>query len=252
MEIKIITMKKLIYLVLTLVFFGCSQDGNDVSGNNNDGQGGSLATFLLKGNYLYTVDNQYLNVFNILEESNPIKVNTVSIGFNIETLFGFNDYLFIGSRNGMFIYDVKNPELPKKLSESQHFRSCDPVVANNEYAYVTLHSTAVCGGSINELQTYDIKNIEAPVLLNTRGLDRPKGLGLYYNYLIVCDAYDVKIFDVTNPVNSVFIKAIPVSFGIDVIITENQLFIISEKGLYQYQLNKDQIESFEKLSEYLL
>ncbi len=251
MEIKVIAMKKYIYVVLLLAFFSCSQDSSDAS-SNTDGQGGSLATFLLKGNYLYTVDNYNLNVFNIQEETNPIKVNTISIGFNIETLFGFDDYLFIGSRNGMFIYDVKNPELPKRMSASEHFRSCDPVVANNDYAYVTLHSTAVCGGSINELQTYDIKNIEAPILLNTRGLDRPKGLSLYYNYLIVCDASDVKIFDVTNPVNSIFIKSIPVALGIDVIIRENHLFIISENGLFQYQLNKDDIESFDKLSEYLL
>ena len=251
MEIKVIAMKKYIYVVLLLAFFSCSQDSSDTS-SNTDGQGGSLATFLLKGNYLYTVDNYNLNVFNIQEETNPIKVNTISIGFNIETLFGFDDYLFIGSRNGMFIYDVKNPELPKRMSASEHFRSCDPVVANNDYAYVTLHSTAVCGGSINELQTYDIKNIEAPILLNTRGLDRPKGLSLYYNYLIVCDASDVKIFDVTNPINSIFIKSIPVALGIDVIIRENHLFIISENGLFQYQLNKDAIESFDKLSEYLL
>ena len=251
MEIKVIAMKKYIYVVLLLAFFGCSQDSSDTS-SNTDGQGGSLATFLLKGNYLYTVDNYNLNVFNIQEETNPMKVNTISIGFNIETLFGFDDYLFIGSRNGMFIYDVKNPELPKRMSASEHFRSCDPVVANNDYAYVTLHSTAVCGGSINELQTYDIKNIEAPILLNTRGLDRPKGLSLYYNYLIVCDASDVKIFDVTNPINSIFIKSIPVALGIDVIIRENHLFIISENGLFQYQLNKDAIESFDKLSEYLL
>lgn len=251
METKINAMKKITPIILLLVFLGCSQDSNDAS-SNVDGQGGSLATFLLKGNYLYTVDNQNLNVFNIQDEINPIKVNTISVGFNIETLFGFNDYLFIGSRNGMFIFDINNPELPKKMSEAQHFRSCDPVVANNDYAYVTLHNTAVCGGNVNELQTYDIKDIEQPILLNVRGLDRPKGLGLYYNYLIVCDRDDVKIFDVTDPVNSVYITSIPVLLGVDVIIKENQLFIISENGLYQYQLNNDNIAAFEKLSEYLL
>lgn len=101
---------------------------------------------------------------------------------------------------------------------------------------------------MNELQTYDIKDVENPILLNTRGLTSPKGLGLYGNYLIVCDD-DVKIFDVSDPVDSKYITSIPVNFSIDVIIRENQLFIISEKGVYQYQLNANNIESFNKLSE---
>ncbi len=242
-------MKKVLIICLVVsCLFSCSQDGDSTNSNNVDGQGGSLAVFLLKGNYLYTVDYNNLNVFNIQEEQNPIKINTVNVGFDIETLFSFDDYLFIGSRTGMYIYDISKPELPKIMSISQHFRACDPVVANGEYAYVTLHTNIVCGGSLNELQTYDIKDVENPILLNTRGLTSPKGLGLYGNYLIVCDD-DVKIFDVSDPVDSKYITSIPVNFSIDVIIRENQLFIISEKGVYQYQLNANNIESFNKLSE---
>lgn len=244
-------MKKFItiFSLIVLLLAACSQDSNDTTSNGGgDGQGGSLAIFLLKGNYLYTVDYQNLNVFNIQQEQNPIKVNTVNIGFDIETLFGFNNYLFIGSSTGMYIYDVSNPELPKQLSVSRHFRACDPVVANDKFAYVTLHTNAICGGSLNELQTYDITDVENPVLLNTRGLTSPKGLGLYHNYLIVCDD-DVKIFDVSDPSNSVYIASIPITLSIDVIIRENQLFIISDKGLYQYQLNPNSISSFSKMSE---
>ena len=241
---KYISIFSLLFLLLT----SCNQDSNDVSNNGGDGQGGSLAIFLLKGNYLYTVDYQNLNVFNIQQEQSPIKVNTINIGFDIETLFGLNNYLFIGSSTGMYIYDVSNPELPKQLSVSRHFRACDPVVANDKYAYVTLHTNAICGGSLNELQTYDITDVENPELLNVRGLTNPKGLGLYHNYLIVCDD-DVKIFDVSDPTNSIYITSIPIALSIDVIIRENKLFVISEKGLYQYQLNPNAISSFQKMSE---
>ena len=111
-----------------------------------------------------------------------------------------------------------------------------------------MHTNAICGGSLNELQTYDITDVENPELLNVRGLTNPKGLGLYHNYLIVCDD-DVKIFDVSDPTNSIYITSIPIALSIDVIIRENNLFVISEKGLYQYQLNPNAISSFQKMSE---
>jgi hypothetical protein len=241
----------LIVCVLVALFISCSNDSSnsEVNSSASDGQGGSLAIFALKDNYLYTVDYQNLNVFNIQNEVNPVKVNTVNVGFNIETLFSFKQYLFIGSRNGMFIYDVSNPELPRKLAEAQHFTACDPVVANDNYAYVTLHSNTNCGGSLNELQTYDISDINNPKLLNVRTLSYPKGLSLFYDYLVVCDN-DVKIFDVTDPSNSLYKTAIPVASSFDVIIRENHIFIITENALHQYLLDKNNIESYTKLSEF--
>ncbi|MFT7352963.1 MAG: hypothetical protein ACI9XR_002754, partial [Flavobacterium sp.] len=125
--------KKIIILcTITLCLISCDQNSSDSAQNSqiSDGQGGSLATFSLKGEYLYTVDYSNLSVFNIANATSPVKVNTINVGFEIETLFGFQDYLFIGSQNAMYIYDITNAELPKKLSQSNHFRACDPVVAN--------------------------------------------------------------------------------------------------------------------------
>jgi hypothetical protein len=241
-------------LVITVCIISCSQDTNDVNSNSNsdftDGQGGSLATFTLKGNYLYTVDYSNLSVFNIENATNPIKVNSMNVGFDIETLFSFQDYLFIGSQNAMYIYDITNAELPKKMSQSDHFRACDPVVANGTNAYVTLHTNENCGGSVNELKTYDITDIENPVLLNTRGLTQPKGLSLYgSNFLLVCDD-SVKIFDVTDPNDSKYLEEIPTTGAIDIIIRNNNAFIISEHNITQYELDANDITNFKKISEF--
>lgn len=246
-------MKKIYILAITFLFLiGCGETSNDSSPNSvsGDGQGGSLATFTLKGKYLYTVDFYNLSVFNIENTQNPIKVNTIDVGFDIETLFSFKDYLFIGSRDAMYIYDISNAELPKKLSQSNHFRSCDPVVANATHAYVTLHTNTRCEGTVNELKVYDIADVENPKLLNTRGLTQPKGLALYGDdYLLVCDE-DVKIFNISNPENSVFIKSIPTNGSIDIIIRENHAFIINEHSIDQYELNYNNIEQFTKISSF--
>lgn len=248
-------MKKKLLIIVSVIFliFACSQESSDSNQANSvsgDGQGGSLATFTLKGEYLYTVDFYNLSVFNVSNPTNPVKVNTIDVGFNIETLFSFKDYLFIGSQDAMYIYDVSNKELPKLLSQSRHFRACDPVVANDENAYVTLHSNSSCRGTVNELKTYNIEDIENPILLNTRGLTEPKGLSLFGdNYLLVCDD-SVKIFDVSDPNDSKYLDEIPTSGAIDIIIRNNHAFIISDFSIDQYELNNTDITNFKKISTF--
>ncbi|MCT4646238.1 MAG: hypothetical protein N4A74_14725 [Carboxylicivirga sp.] len=241
-------MRKLYFLIiLAIVAFSCSEDNSNGDLTGTDGQGGSMATFTLKDNYLYVVDEYDLNVFSISKIDEPVLVNKVPIGFNIETLFSYKDYLYIGSRNGMFIYTLTNPEFPEQMARVEHFTACDPVVANDTHAFVTLHSNTWCGNNINVLEIYDINTITEPVLLSSRNLISPKGLGLYDDYLIICDD-EIKIFDISNPEESKLVNSINKE-AFDVIIKDNVLIAISEGGLYQYNLKsaKDGI-NFEALS----
>jgi len=230
------------YTMLTLlVLVGCSSDNSDFT--KSDGTGGSLAIFVLKGNYLYTVDNQTLHVFSLINEQQPVKVNDVPIGFNIETLFSLDDKLYIGSQNGMFIYSIASPENPAFLSEAQHFTACDPVVANATHAFVTLHSTAFCGNNLNVLHVYDTADPSNPTLIHTRNLVQPKGLGLYGDYLIICDDV-IKIFSITNPANPELVHSIDQTC-FDVIIKGNDLFAIGNNGMFRYELNATAITQTE-------
>lgn len=135
-------MKTYIIILIALITFSCeSNTDSSISENSNDiGKAGSLARFTTFNDYLYTVDNSTLNVFSINDQTNPVKINDIEIGFNIETLFNYKEFLYIGSQNGMFIYSVQNPEEPQYLSEVQHFTACDPVIANATHAFVTLHT----------------------------------------------------------------------------------------------------------------
>lgn len=245
-------MKKYTLLFAILLAVSCSSDSTDSSGsntfspNNETGQGGSLARFTIFNDYLYTVDEQDLNVFNISNPEHPVKVNEVPIGFNIETLFNYKEFLYIGSRNGMFIYSVQNPEMPQYLSEAQHFTACDPVVANYTHAFVTLHSDVGCGNTINALEIYNVEDVQNPILISSRNLTRPIGLGLYHDYLIVCDD-EVKIFDVSDPENSVLVHSINKN-AFDVIIQNDNLILIGDYGLYQYSLDENNIQNTIHLS----
>lgn len=235
-------MKKVFTLFLITSFIiSCESDSDSANGQDSpstDGQGGSLATFILKGDYLYVVDQFDLNVFSLGNAQEPVFVNKVNVGFDIETLFGYRDYLYIGSRTGMFIYGLSDPEFPNKLSQVQHFTACDPVVANDTHAFVTLHSATFCGNDINVLEIYDVTDVTQPILVSSRNLIFPRGLGLYGNYLIVCDD-EIKIFDVSNPSESKLVNAIDRQ-AFDVIINEDLLIAIGESGLFQYRLSDSQ------------
>lgn len=241
-------MKKYFLFLIPLIVLSCESDGNSAAlqSDSNTGQGGSLARFVIKDNYLYTVDNEDLNVFSIINPQEPVQVNTVPIGFDIETLFNYRDYLYVGSRNGMFIYGTSDPEAPNQLSAVQHFTACDPVVANDSHAFVTLHANIGCGTDVNILEIYDIADITNPVLVSSRNLTRPIGLGLYHNYLFVCDD-EVKIFDVSDPENAVLVNSIDRN-TFDVIIQGNLLVLIGDEGLYQYSLDQTDIQNINSLS----
>lgn len=242
-------MKKiLLYICIAFAVLACDNDGdsNQQSASSDTGKAGSLARFTVVGNYMYTVDYSTLKVFNLNTPENPVLVNTVNIGFDIETLFSYKEYLYIGSNSGMYIYGITSPENPNYISQAQHFTSCDPVVANDTYAYVSLHSETWCGNNINSLEIYDVTDVSNPVFISSRNLTYPKGIGLYQNYLIVCDD-EVKIFDVTNPENSTLAASINREV-FDVIVNGDHLILIGDGGLFQYQLDPESIGNIQELS----
>lgn len=239
-------MRRIIVLLAIVFLVGCSDSDTDPS--SDIGQGGSLAVFAVKGNYLYCVDDTNLNVFSLTNKEKPVKVNQVQIGFNIETLFSYKENLFIGSRNGMFIYSITNPENPAKLSAVQHFTACDPVIANDTHSFVTLNSNTFCGNNINVLQVYDTQDLTKPKLIHSRTLAHPKGIGFYgKDYLLVCDDV-IKIFNIQNPAEPTLAASIDKKC-FDVIVRNNTLFAIGDNAVYRYELNPTNIKDINLMSE---
>ncbi len=81
------------------------------------GVGGSMARFTISQGHLYTVDDAQLNVFEINSNpASPNELSDVSVGWGIETIFPYQDKLFIGSNAGMYIFDNSTPSNPIQLS----------------------------------------------------------------------------------------------------------------------------------------
>ena len=200
------------------------------------GQGGSMARFALVGNYLYTVGDQDLSVFNITNGNNPLFSNKMQVDWHVETIYPFKNNLFVGSNNGMFIYDINSsPSNPVKVGEFTHARSCDPVIADDNYAYVTLHSGTTCLGYSNELDVVKLNNLTNAELVKTYNLTSPLGLSKDGNLLFICDGTDgLKIYDASNILNLQLLKQFPGMETYDVIAWNKIALLVAKDGLYQY------------------
>jgi len=215
------------------------------------GVGGSTARFAIIGNTLYTVDDKSLNVFDISDAKKPIKTGRSYIGRNIETIFPRDENtIFIGSQNGMYIYNVSDPNLITEQAVVNHFRSCDPVVANDNYAFVTLNnegtsSSRRCWGSSNMLLTYNITDINNVIPLTNYNLVHPKGLGLIGNNLFVCDNV-LRWYDATDPRNLVSKKNFLISAH-DVIPLSNSLILVGDDGISQLGFANDSVWFLSKI-----
>lgn len=159
---------------------------NSASSGNQNGTGGSLARFTLVGNNLYTVDNTDLKTFDVSNPALPVLKNTLTVGNRIETIYPWKDNLFIGSQFGMFIYNLADPAKPAYAGMASHVRSCDPVVANDTAAFVTLRGSGQCGIATDGLYLYDVRSILNPQLVKIMELSTPYGLGLKDSTLFVC------------------------------------------------------------------
>ena len=199
------------------------------------GVGGSMARFALAKERLYTVGTNKMDVFNITNSINPVKVTETNIGWNIETVYPFRDKLFIGSQTGMFIYNISNADAPYKEGQFSHVSSCDPVIADDKYAYVTLRSGSVCMGFNNQLEVLNLANMSNPTMVKVYPLSNPHGLSKDGNTLFICDGKDgLKIYDASNVSDIKLINRIEVPDTYDIIAYNGNALLVAKDGLYQY------------------
>lgn len=195
---------------------------------------GSMSRFAVYNNYLYVVNNSAIKVFSLHGNAAIIK-HEQYLSWNVETVFPYDQKLFLGTTTGMMIYDLVNPEQPQYLSSITHILGCDPVVVQGDYAYVTIRGGNFCGQNFSVLNVIDISNPAAPVQLASFNMQEPYGLGIDGNTLFVCDN-GLAVFDATNPllVGSKLMKRFSAIHGFDVIPYNGVLMLIGSDGLYQY------------------
>jgi hypothetical protein len=203
------------------------------------GIAGSMAKMIMFKDHLYALsDGHSLQIINLDDAAQPTLSTRMTAGFDLETIYPFQNKLFLGSTAGVYIYDLSNPEAPVANGTFWHGKSCDPVITDGDYAYVTLHEGTFCGGASNELDVVNVKDITHPTLVRVYPMTKPMGLTKDGNLLFVCDGPGVKVYNASDPNALQLLKTIGEGNAYDVIASDKHLLMSSDRGIYQYDYGK--------------
>lgn len=201
------------------------------------GVGGSLARFIIHGDYFYGLNQFDMQVINITEPYAPVVGAKLNLQRMVETVFIDSTNLFIGSQTGMLIYSLAQPSSPSFITAYDHFQSCDPVVVQDNIAYITMRAGNRCGNFQNAMDVVDLHVISSPQLIRSYPLTEPYGLGIDNKKLFVCDgSAGLKVYDATDPLR-IDEHLLHTFTGInvtDVIPYNGVLILLAADGIYQY------------------
>ena len=156
--------------------------------------------------------------------------------------------LFLGTSNGMLVYSISDPNSVRFVSRIDHFTTCDPVVVEGNYAYLTLRTESWCGRNTNELQIINISDLENPMVETVYEMKKPYGLGIDGSELFICDD-GLKVYDASN----IFDLKLKHHFDIDardVIPYNGLLIVIGTDGLHQYSYINGNIQKLSTLASF--
>ena len=215
-----------------------NSSGGAVPQGTTFGIGGSMARFGLYSDYLYAVDNANLHIFDVKTPESPNDIGKQNVGWDVETMFIYDGHMFLGTQSGMRVFSLDVPTVPNYVSDFWHVTSCDPVVVDDGFAYVTLRGGNSCGSNVNRLDVLKLSDdYKNNTLIGSYPLNGPYGLGIDDDILFICDGdAGLKIYDVTDKyhIDNNQIANFPDINTYDVIPFDEYLFMIGDDGFYQY------------------
>ena len=233
-------MKHLIFFVfLAIGMVSCSKDSESIFTGNNSGSGkaGSTATIITYNGFIYTVDNDHLRTLSLADPANPAEVSSIFLGEGIETIFAYEDHLYLGTRNGILLYDIKDGANPRFTGNSFHFPARDPVVVNGDFAYSTTNWGDENGSSGGSLSVISVLNKNNPITINTFNQEFPCGLGLSDDILYVCNGrYGINIFRTFPNGELEFLKNITTDPVYDCIPAGKLLICQTKTGIWLFNI----------------
>ena len=223
-------------LLVSALAFSCENDAQ-MSLQGGTGQAGSMTRFAISGHYLYLAGNSTIKVFNI-GQGEFVLVREVSTPPGMETIFTKGDYLYLGANDGMYIYSIADPIKPSFIFRYEHVVACDPVVVQENRAYVTIRSDGGCiwgNRNVNALEIIDISDPYLPVVIRSYPMISPYGLGIDGTTLFLCEGESgFKVFDVTNELDIVLIEHRRDFFAYDVIPRQGVATVTGQDGIFQF------------------
>lgn len=214
---------------------------------------GSYANLIAVGDFLYVIGETDLITYEQNEDKSLNEIDRQVLGLDLESLYYRSGVLFVGSSQRMYILSLTTDFIPVLQSRTQYsdlsgaLDHCDPIVADQEVAYVSLSSSLQtnddgCGVSeVNIVRAYDITDLNAPTEISEVTMESPKGLALDGDLLFVCESQNgLKVLDVSDPRNPTELYHFPDFETRDAVATGTSVLIVGPNNLYEYDYSDSQ------------
>ncbi|HKK87420.1 MAG TPA: hypothetical protein VJ917_01135 [Saprospiraceae bacterium] len=125
------------------------------------------------------------------------------VGWGLETLYEYNDHLYVGTDASMIVYEISDQELLYR-GQFNHARACDPVLPiSDNIAYVTTRSGGNCPGDENRLYVVRTNTAQSQYTeLQRFNLRHPFGMAVVDGKLFVAESeLGLSVLDAQNPEN---------------------------------------------------
>jgi hypothetical protein len=230
----------LVIACIALLYTACSKENAALE---STGKSGSITRFAVYQNYMYVLNLNEVQTYDLTQKEKPVLVHRLPTDYGLETITIYDNTIFLGSRNALYILNISNPAVPAIQSKSDRlsdigFTGCDPVVVKGNYAYSTIKIIQNFCGSISAqsaLVVYDISDKSAPFVVGTYPLEMPNGLGYKDNFLFICDegSDQLRVFNISNPLEITETShSFPITDPYDLII-DGPKMIVSSKTDFQ-------------------
>jgi hypothetical protein len=208
-------------------------NSDDVSGTVNRVTQSQGHVYIVNSNNMAVIEDN--GTFQQVQQLIPLTEGT-------ETIFPYEDKLFLGSRSEMNIYNASNPRQPEQVYAFEHATSCDPVLATDEVAYITLRTAdfSDCPGNVNALVVLNIENLQSPKQEKEIAMESPFGMTTIGDKLFVGEGENgLSIFDITNKKDPSLLTKLEDVKAYDIIAHPSDatlILIAGTDGLSQYTI----------------
>ena len=208
----------------------------------------SSERFTVVGSYLCVASNSTIKFYDIQNPALPMHLKDVDMGTNVLSLRTYKDSLLIeGDQNGLGLYKIiaSVPIQKGIFSASQYY---DPLSFNSDYIFLLQERGAYLSNHYPDfLNIFQVNNISIPKINYQNNLRFPKDLTNDSNTnLFVCDS-GLKVFDITDISNINLKKHFNIEAN-NITAYNDNLFILGNTGLFQYQYASDTINLLSKIN----
>lgn len=219
------------------------------AGGGNVGVGGSLARFTFFDDHLYTVDRTTLRSFDVSNPNTMMAVDSQNINaIEVETIFNYQGHLFVGTTNGVFLYEAELGGTLQYKDVFTHATACDPVYVSDDVAFVTLRSNNAnrCFNNLNQLDIIDASDFDQLKFIKTVQMTSPHGLGVQDSLVFICEGqHGIKVYDYEKVMSGTQLSDVKLDLkywnqnieAVDVIPFRNHLIVVNQNSLLQYSYN---------------